>query len=141
MPDPNHALPSELANPAYAGLSDQQAAVAVNAKTVPSPAPLWQIQQYVMQQANYITLRRASLTPGDPDFPVAAAAADMIFHGKFEAVDLSLPAVQATIAGIVAAGWWTSADAAAIEALGTIPWWKSVGLPRPVRAIDVTLAR
>ena len=74
MPTP---LQSELANPAYAGMTDRQAAAAVNAKTARTLVALADWAHWPYEDATYFQLTQAAAVdlPAATDPAYAGAAA------------------------------------------------------------------
>ncbi len=145
-------LQLELANPIYAGLSDRQAAMVLNAKTARALVALSDWAHWPYEDATYYQLTQAAATvlpsPADPNYAqalaVKAAATTMlgyITNPKIQHIDMDLPATQATIAVLVAAGVISQDFVNRVDALASAPWWKAAGLPRSVTVIDVRNAR
>jgi hypothetical protein len=145
-------LQTELALPVYSGLTDRQAAAAINAKTARVLVPLADWSNWPYEDSTYYRLTQAAaavLPPEtDTNYPnalaVKAAATTMlgyITNPKIEHIDLDLPATRSTIAALLAAGVITQDFVNRVDALANIPWWRSAGLPRPVTVIDVRNAR
>ena len=64
-----------------------------------------------------------------------------ITNPKIQHIDMDLPATQAAIAALLAAGVISQEFVNRVDALANVPWWRSLGLTRPVTAIDVRNAR
>jgi hypothetical protein len=146
------SLQTELTNPTYAALTDQQAAATVNAKTARALVALADWANWPYEDATYyqLTQAAAAVLPAATDatyasaLAVKAAATSMlgyITNPKIEHIDMDLPATQAVIAALVAAGVLAQEFVNRVDALANIPWWQSAGLVRPVTAIDVRIAR
>jgi len=129
-------LVGELSLPEYAGLTDQEAADAINAKLVPvrSVVETWQVKQFLIEQSIWPALK---LTAQDAQIPgvirgLCISVVDWVDDaaGKVRTVDLDLPSVVAMIGGLVAAGLATESQAAALRALGDqlLPWPIANGL-------------
>ncbi len=149
MPTP---LQTELANPSYSGLTDQQAAAAVNAKMVRGLVALADWSNWPYEDATYyqLTQAAAAVLPASTDPSYAAALAvkaaattvlGYITNPNIQHIDMDLAATQAAISALVAAGVITQDFVNRVNALANVPWWQSLGLPRPVTAIDVRNAR
>jgi hypothetical protein len=145
-------LQTELALPAYAGLTDQQAAAVVNAKTVRALVRLADWSNWPYEDTTYYQLTQAAAmalpAQGDPTYApalaVKAAATTMlgyITNPKIEHIDMDLPATQMVVAALIAAGVISQELVNRVNVLANITWWRSVGLPRPVTVIDVHNAR
>ncbi|MFO0204421.1 MAG: hypothetical protein ACK528_14980 [Alphaproteobacteria bacterium] len=129
-------LAEELSKPQYASLSDQQAADAINAKTVVvrRPAELWRVKQLLIEQGIWGSLKVAVRKSDTPDavYGLCVSVIDWIDDpsGKVQTVDVDLPSVQAMLAGLIQIGIGTQANVTALLALGNtnIRWVDSVGL-------------
>jgi len=127
------ALAAELSKPSYSSLSDEQAAAAINAKTVAvrRPVPTWQVRQAAIQGGYWAALVQAR------DVPQTAALAINVLawiddqSGTIQNVDMDSPAAGVMRSALVQAGILTQSQADALSALAdaTIPWTESVGLP------------
>lgn len=127
------ALAVELRQPEYAGLSDEQAAAAINAKTVlvRRPVPTWKVRQAAIAGGYW-----ASLVQARDVAQTAAIAINVLAwiddqSGTIQTVDMDSPAAGAMRSALVQAGIVTQAQADALSALAdnAIPWTESVGLP------------
>lgn len=129
------ALRDEISKPAYAGLTDQQVADAVNAKTVAvrRPVPTWAVRQAAIEGGFWASLTDAAASPVDAVRRLAVNVLAWIDDqsGTVQTVDMDRPSVVAMRAALVAAGICTQSQADALNALAdaTIPWTESVGLP------------
>ncbi len=138
-------LQTELALPVYAGLSDADAAAALNSGVTGGRqlVPLWIAQQWFMAEGLWPALKAAALTPSAAAFPVASVVYDMMAGGKFQNVDFDNAAVKPTLDGLVAAGLLTSDQRAALDTLANITTTRGrqLGYQRPISAGMVTAAR
>lgn len=123
-------LIEELAKPEYAGLSDQEAADAVNAKTVSARVPVdtWQIKQYAVEQGVWAKLKvaiRSGDTPAEV-YGLCSSIVDWIDDpsGKIGRVDIDLPSVQTMLSALVQAGLATQDQIDTIKAMAdqTLRW-------------------
>ena len=129
-------LSDELSKPQYAGLSDQAAAGAINAKTVVvrRPVELWKVKQLLIEQGIWASLKIAVRKTDTPDavYGLCVSVIDWIDDpsGKVQTVDVDLLSVQSMLAGLVQVGTGTQANVAALLALANtdIRWVDSVGL-------------
>jgi len=125
------ALTTELAKPEYAELSDQQAADAINAKTVNVLRPVSSAALLAWSAADgrYRKLEAATADVNSPVYSLASAAFLMIRRDATE-LDLNLTDRVVLLGSLVGAGVLSQSDADAIYALAThtIPWTQSVGL-------------
>jgi hypothetical protein len=127
------ALIDELKLPQYAGLTDQQAADAVNAKTVQvtrEEVPAVELQKVCSENGLWGVLKIAALdtTLGNPPRGAAVNFIDWILSGN--AMSVSNPAVQVQAGILMAHGLATADQIAAIAALGTqtVRWVDAEGI-------------
>lgn len=126
-------LVAELSKPEYASLTDQQAADAVNAKTVAVRAqvPNWRMKQHAIL-GGYWPLVKAGQLDSDPQKAgLCLSVIDWIDDPKISNTDMDLAGVQTMIAGLVAFGLITQSQANELDALAnaTVRWTQSNGLP------------
>ncbi len=128
-------LRDELARSDYAGLDDQAAAAAINARrvTVRRPVPTWQVRQAAIEGGFWPALVEARSSPSPHTRALAISCLAWIDDqsGTIQSIDLDRPSVVALLDSLVAAEIATRAQADAVRALGdaVIPWTESVGLP------------
>lgn len=128
-------LRDELASDAYAGLDDQAAAAAINARRVAvrRPVPTWQVRQAAIEGGFWPALveARESTTPQVRALAISCLAWIDDQSGTIQTIDMDRPSVAAMLASLVAAGIATQSQADAVRSLGDaeIPWTESVGLP------------
>lgn len=138
-------LQTELALPAYAGFTDQQAADALNAVLVAGRrlAPLWEVQQWIQVNGILAPLTAAALAPTDPRYNVAVQVYHMVFLGKFDNVDFDNSAVKPMLDGLVTAGLISSDQRTALDSLANVSTTRAaqLGFRKPVTANMVTVAR
>jgi hypothetical protein len=136
-------LRDELARDAYAGLDDQAAAAAINARrvTVRRPVPTWLVRQAAIEGGFWPSLVEARSSPSPHTRALAISCLAWIDDqsGTIQTIALDRPSVVAMLASLVAAEIATTAQADAVRALGdaVIPWTESVGLPE----VGIGLAR
>lgn len=127
------ALAAELSQPQYASLSDEQAAAAINAKTVSvrRPVPTWKVRQAAIEGGYWAALVQAREVPQTAALAITVLAWIDDQSGTIQSVDMDRPAAGAMRSALVAAGIMTQPQADALSALAdaTIPWTESVGLP------------
>ena len=120
------ALIDELRKPEYVGLTDQQAADAVNAKTVQQSAPVaaQQIRLTLASRGKLAAIKRIGDNTAAPEPPYDACATLMALLDAGDTIDLQNPAVSAASAILIQHNLLTQADADAIAALAvkTVPW-------------------
>ena len=141
----NSSLQTELTLPAYTGLSDADAAAALNAPISGGRqlVPLWIAQQWFMAEGLWPALKAAALTPTAASFPVASVVYDMIAGGKFQNVDFDNPLVQPMLDGLVTAALLTADQRAALDTLANVITTRAaqLGFRKPITAGMVTAAR
>jgi hypothetical protein len=132
---PLSALAAKIAEPQYAGLSDQALADAINALRVPvrRPVPTWQVRQTAIESGYWPLLveARESTTPAVRALAITVLAWIDDQSGTIQSVDMDRPAVVGMRAALVEAGICSQPQAEALSALAdaSIPWTESVGLP------------
>lgn len=142
-------LADELAKPEYAGLSDQEAADAINTKevTVRRLVETWRVKQYAIEQGVWAKLKLAKDSSLAPDElkGLCISILDWIDDsaGKIQTVDMDLPSVQYMLGGLVQASLATQEQVAAILAMAsaTIPWTQHVGVGEVGRGIIQNIRR
>lgn len=130
------ALATELAKLEYAGLSDQEAANAINEKTVTVRrlVETWRVKQYAIEQGVWARLKLAKDSALAPDElkGLCISILDWIDDsaGKIQTVDMDLPSVQYMLGGLVQASLATQEQVNAIIAMGsvTIAWTTHNGI-------------
>jgi hypothetical protein len=126
------ALIDELSKPEYAGLSDQAAADAINAKTVQTRrmVPTSEIVQHATQYRYRSKLELAKLDPANPCRDVAIDILAYIDSTKTENVDMDIQETKDMLLAIVACGFASQSTVEKLKALAdvTIKWTESVGL-------------
>lgn len=129
-------LATELAKPEYATLSDQEAADAINAKTVTVRrlVETWRVKQYAIENGIWATLKLVRENTGLPNEirGLVISILDWVDDsaGKIQTVDMDLPSVQYMLGGLVTATLATQEQVNAILAMAdtSICWVDSVGM-------------
>lgn len=129
-------LAQELTKPEYAGLTDQQAADAINAKTVTvrQLVETWRVKQYAIENSIWGSVKVALRKSDTPDevYGLCVQLVDWVDDsaGKIQSVDVDLPSVQMMLGGLVQIGLATQEQVTEIIALAdtSIRWVDSVGL-------------
>jgi hypothetical protein len=120
-------LVTEIAKPEYAGMTDQQIADAVNAKTVSvrQLVPTWLVKQHAIENGYYATIKIYSC---DSTIPVAVRGLCISAH--------------AMVSGLIASSIMTQAQATSLDQLADhdVRWVDHVGLG-DVGIGYITLAR
>jgi hypothetical protein len=126
------ALIDELRKPEYTGLTDQQAADAVNAKTVQqvAPVPAQQIRLTLASRGKLAAIKRIGDNTAAPEPPYDACATLMALLDAGDIIDLRNPAVSTTSATLIQHNLLTQEDADAIAALAVqvVPWVDAEGI-------------
>lgn len=134
------ALKAELALPAYAGMSNADAAAAINAKSV-SVKRLVDIADavtFLRECGAWYAIKKAA-----DSNPAAYAAVDLVEDLRAQTINVENPMVQQMGAGLVASNLMTQEQWDGVTALGTISvrWTQeNCGLPF-VSELDVKAAR
>lgn len=119
------ALIEELSKPEYASLSDQEAADAVNAKTVTTRQPVdsGTLQDACMALGVWAKLEAAA-EAGKADPPASLARTMMQRLNANRPIDLDTPAVQTMTANMISFGLMTQEEADTMDALAdvSVPW-------------------
>jgi hypothetical protein len=119
------ALIDELKQPQYAGLTDQQAADAVTAKTVQirQPVDAGKLMDAMMSLGVWQRLEAAA-PPGSTDPPASTARTMMTRLNQSRPVDLDNPAVQSIVNDCITHSLMTQAEATQLNTLAdaVIPW-------------------
>jgi len=129
------ALATELAKPEYASMSDQEAASAINAKTVTVRrlVETWRVKQYAIEQGIWpqIVLIREDATQEDLVLRgLCVSVVSWIDDPGIKTIDVDLPKVQEMLGGLIAYTIATQEQANAIIEMAntSIRWVDSVGL-------------
>jgi hypothetical protein len=117
------ALATELQKPEYASLSDQAAADMINAKMVSKRelVPTWLVKQHAIENGYYAYIKLASENTQIPVevrglcISVLAWIDDQA--GKILNLDMDLPSTQIMVAGLIASGIVTQAQATSLDQL------------------------
>ena len=127
------ALQVELSQARYAGMSDAEAAAAVNARTVTIRVPVetWRVRQAAIEGGYWADLVLAREVTDKRGLAINVLAWIDDQSGTIRTVDMDKPAVVAMREALVEAEICTQAQADELAALGTVsmPWTASVGLP------------
>jgi len=126
-------LSDELSKQQYVGLSDQQAADAINAKTatVSQLVPIWQMKQHAITSGYWLPLKVGQADGDANKAGLCISVMDWINDVRMSSIDVQLPSVAAMIGGLVAFQIMTQMQAAEIIAMGSkvVSWTSTVGLP------------
>ena len=126
-------LSDELSKQPYAGLSDQAAADAINAKTVTVSqlVPIWQVKEHAILNGYWPLVKAGQLDANPTKAGLCLSVIDWIDDPKIQTIDVHLVAVQQMLAGLTSFGLMSNAQAAEIVAMGykAVSWTSTVGLP------------
>jgi hypothetical protein len=130
------ALAAEIATPAYTGMTDAEVISAINAKrvSVRRLVPTWEVRRAAIEGGYWPFLVLAaggSSNPQRQGLAISVLAWIDDQSGTIQTVDMDRPATQQMLAGLVAAGFVTPAQADDLAALAVTDaaWTESVGLP------------
>lgn len=127
-------LAAKIAEPQYAGLSDELLADALNGLrvSVRRPVPTWLVRQTAIEGGYWPALieARESTTPAVRALAITVLAWIDDQSGTIQSVDMDRPAVVNMRAALVEAGICSQPQADSLSALADalIPWTESVGL-------------
>ena len=126
------ALIDELKQPQYQTMSDQQAADAINAKTVQQVTKVaaQAIRLTLASRGRLAAIKRIGDNTAAPEPPYDACATLMALLDAGDAIDLQNPAVATSSQVLIQHNLLTQADADAIAALAvqTVRWVDSEGI-------------
>lgn len=126
-------LSDELSKPQYAGLSDQQAADAINAKTVVvnQLVPIWQVKEHAILNGYWPLVKAGQLDANQTKAGLCVSVIDWIDDPKMQSIDVSKAEVLGMIGGLVNFSLMTQSQADALVAMGSkaVSWTSTVGLP------------
>ena len=138
------ALIDELSLPEYANLSDQEAADAVNAKTVAERQPVGsgELQDQCMALGVWARLEAAAET-GKADPPASLARTMMQRLNQNRPIDLDTTAVQTMTANMISFGLMTQDEADTMDALAdvSVPWTSTNGVGKVGIGLVITCRR
>ena len=126
------ALINELKQPQYQTMTDQQAADAINAKTVQQVRPVeaQQIRLTLASRGRLAAIKRVGENTTAPEPPYDACATLMTLLDADDVIDLQNPAVAAASQVLIQHNLLTQADADAIALLAvqTVRWVDAEGI-------------
>ena len=126
-------LADELSKPAYASLSDQQAADAVNAKTVVvlQSVAIAKVKEYAIVNSIWPRLKAGRASSNSQVAGLCDSVFDWVEDPRIGTLDVNLDEVKTMLTGLVAATIITEAQKADVIAMGskTVSWTSTVGLP------------
>lgn len=126
-------LSDELSKPEYIGLSDQQAADAINAKTeiIEVLVPIWQAKEHAILNGYWPLLKAGQLDSDPLKAGLCVSVIDWIDDPKMQSIDVNLQSVNDMLLGLVSFSLMTQQQADEVIAMGSkvVPWTQTVGLP------------
>lgn len=126
-------LVEELSKPEYQGLTDQEAADAINAKTVDVAVKVqnFKIKQHAVLEGYWPVVKAGQSDANAAKAGLCMTVIDWIEDVRINSTDFSLPQVQSMIAGLVTYGYITQGQADELNAMATetVSWTSTVGLP------------
>ena len=126
------ALKTELAKPEYAGLSDQAAAVAINAKvvTISQLVPNWKIKQHAILNGYWPLVKAGQLSTDPQKAGLCLSVIDWVDDSRIQNTDMELPGVQAMLGGLVGFGLISQTLANELFAMASVPvpWTQANGI-------------
>jgi hypothetical protein len=126
-------LSDELSKQQYSTLTDQQAADAVNAKTVTVSqlVPIWQVKEHAILNGYWPLVKAGQLDANPTKAGLCLSVIDWIDDPKMQAIDVSKAEVLGMIGGLVSFSLMTQQQADALIAMGSkvVSWTSTVGLP------------
>ena len=144
MPDYIQKLATEIALPAYAGMTDDQIMVAVNAPTITkyTPVPVDTMITALVTIGAYPKLKDAEADKNDPSH-IYAIDLLALMSPSVQSLDFSLPAATMLMDAFVATGLATAEDIAYVKTLGIkqINWAESIGYSGSITLTDIAQAR
>ncbi len=130
----NDPLVAELARPEYAGLSDEDCATIINAKTVSyrKPVETAAVKAYSIREGFWAAIDDACDSDTQATRRLARNVRAWIEDaaGKLPSLDMDAPATVAMLDGLVAASLITADQRTALLAMGdaTMRWVDSIGI-------------
>lgn len=126
-------LSDELAKQSYSTLTDQQAADAINAKTVvvQQSVVIRDLKTYAIFQGIWPKLLAGEESSNPQVAGLCQSVVAWVDDPRWSTVDVNLPQVQAMLTQLVGATLLTQQQAADIIAMGSkvVSWTSTVGLP------------
>jgi len=124
-------LIEELKKPEYQQLTDNEAAVAINAKTVivRQPVKLSQIEEHASRRGYRAKLEKAAVNSSSPCQEIAINVLTYIKSTRFEEIDVDSNDVQAIFASMIECGFLLQEHVDELIALGnqTVRWIDFIG--------------
>ena len=126
-------LSDELSKPQYQGLSDQQAADAINAKTVVvlQSVAIATLKEYAIINSIWPKLKAGLASTNAQVQALCLSVVDWVEDPRMSTINVQKPEVQAMLSALVTAGILTQTQMNDIVAMSTkvVSWTSTVGLP------------
>lgn len=126
-------LSDELSKPQYAGLSDQQAADAINANTVTvqQTVAIHKVKEYAIVNGIWPKLKAGQASSNPQVAALCISVLDWVDDPRISTLDVNKPEVQAMLDGLVSAQIMSANNKAAVIAMGSkvVSWTSQNGLP------------
>ncbi len=126
-------LSDELSKPQYASMTDQQAADAVNAKTVSveQTVQIHKVKEYAILSGIWPKLKAGQASSIPQVAALCVSVLDWVDDPRISTLDVNKPEVQAMLDGLVSAGIMSASNKADVVAMGshTASWTSQNGLP------------
>ena len=126
-------LSDELSKPEYAGLSDQAAADAVNAKTVTveQPVAISALKQYAILQGVWPKIKLGQQSSNQQQAALCMSILDWVEDPRIGTINVNMTEVKAMLSALVSFSILTQQQMDEVVAMGskTVSWTSTVGLP------------
>ena len=126
-------LADELRKPQYANLSDQQAADAVNAKTVTieQPVAISALKQYAILQGIWPKIKLGQQSSNQQQAALCMSILDWVDDPRISTINVNMLEVKAMLSSLVSFSILTQQQMDEVVAMGTkvVSWTSTVGLP------------
>jgi hypothetical protein len=126
-------LSDELSKQSYSTLTDQQAADAINAKTVVvlQPVAIAKIKEYAIVNSIWPRLKAGRASSNSQVAGLCDSVFDWIEDPRIGTLDVNIDQVKTMLSGLVAATIITESQKADVIAMGakSVSWTSTVGLP------------
>ena len=126
-------LSDELSKPEYAGLSDQAAADAINAKTVTvqQTVQIHKVKEYAIINGIWPKLKAGQANSNQQVAALCISVLDWVDDPRISTLDVNKPEVQSMLDGLVTAGIMSAGNKADVVAMGSkvVSWTSQNGLP------------
>ena len=126
-------LSDELSKPQYASMTDQQAADAINAKTVTvqQTVAIHKLKEYAIINGIWPKLKVGQASSNPQVAALCVSVLDWVDDPRISTLDVNKPEVQAMLDGLVSAGIMSASNKADVVTMGshTASWTSQNGLP------------